>query len=77
MNAELTSDATEWIEADLSSGRFSTAQEASGHAIDLADPVRLRAEIAAAEAEGGDFSTDDLLRHVRARLDEVFSAHRD
>ena len=75
MNVELTSDATEWVEAELPSGRLSTAQDAIGHAIKLARLDRLRAEIEAAEVDGGEFSTDDVLRHPRERLDESAAPH--
>ena len=75
MKVELTSDATAWIEAELSSERFSTARDPIGHAIEFAELDRLRAEVEAVEAEGGEFSTDDVLRHMRERLNEIALPH--
>ncbi len=48
--------------AGLAAGRFPTAEDAIRHAINQAKLVELRAELAAAEAEGGSFTTDDVRR---------------
>lgn len=72
MNVELPPDAAQWVDAEIASGRSSTAQDAIGHVSELAKLVRLRAEIEAAETEGGNFTTEDVLRHVRQHLDQKF-----
>jgi Arc/MetJ-type ribon-helix-helix transcriptional regulator len=72
MKVELTPDTAQWVEAEVAAGRFATAEDAIRHAINQVKLSELRAELADAEAEGGSFSTEDVRRHVRDRLD-----HRD
>ncbi len=72
VKVELTADAERWVEAELASGRFPTAEDAVRHAIDQAKLVELRAELQAAEEEGGSFTTDDVRHHVREHLEEIF-----
>jgi Arc/MetJ-type ribon-helix-helix transcriptional regulator len=73
---ELTPDAAQWVRAELAAGRFATAEDAVRHAINQAKLVELRAELAAAEAEGGSFPTDDVRRHSRDHLDRVHQTLR-
>jgi Arc/MetJ-type ribon-helix-helix transcriptional regulator len=68
---ELTPDAAQWVQAELAAGRFPTAEDAIRHAINQAKLAELRAELAAAEAEGGSFSTDDVRRYARDHLDRL------
>ena len=69
MKVELTPDAAQWVEAELAAGRFPTAEDAIRHAVNQAKLIELRAELAAAEAEGGSFTTDDVRRYARDHLD--------
>lgn len=71
MKVELTPDAAQWVEAELAAGRFSTAEDAIRHAVNQAKLLELRAELAAAEAEGGSFTTDDVRRYARDHLDRL------
>jgi Arc/MetJ-type ribon-helix-helix transcriptional regulator len=66
---ELSPDAAQWVRAELAAGRFATAEDAVRHAINQAKLVELRAELAAAEAEGGSFTTNDVRRYARDHLD--------
>jgi Arc/MetJ-type ribon-helix-helix transcriptional regulator len=69
MKVELTPDAAIWVEAELAAGRFATAEDAVRFAINEAKTAILRAEIEAAEREGGRFTTDEVRRFARERLD--------
>lgn len=71
MKIELTPDAAQWVQAELAAGRFPTAEDAIRHAINQAKLVELRAELAAAEAEGGSFTTNDVRRYARDHLDRL------
>ena len=51
--------------------RFATAEDAVRHAVNQAKLAELRSEIAAAEAEGGSFSTGDVRRYARVHLDRL------
>jgi Arc/MetJ-type ribon-helix-helix transcriptional regulator len=55
---ELTPDAAQWVEVNLASGRFVTAEDAVRYAINRAK-----------RAEGGSYTTADARRHVREHLD--------
>ena len=62
MKVELTPDAAQWVKTGLAAGRFHTAEDAIRHAVNQAKMAELRAELAAAEAEGGSFTTEDVRR---------------
>jgi Arc/MetJ-type ribon-helix-helix transcriptional regulator len=68
MKVELTPDAAQWVKAALAAGRFATAEEAIRYAVDRAKLSELRAELEAAEAEGGAFDSQEVKRFVRDRL---------
>ncbi|BBU61328.1 hypothetical protein MSC49_12630 [Methylosinus sp. C49] len=68
MKVELTPDAAQWVEAALAAGRFASAEEAIRYAVDRIKLSELRAELAAAEAEGGAFDADAVKRFARDRL---------
>ncbi|MBU3887523.1 MULTISPECIES: hypothetical protein [Methylosinus] len=68
MKVELTPDAAQWVEAALAAGRFASAEEAIRYAVDRIKLSELRAELAAAEAEGGAFGGDEVKRFARDRL---------
>jgi toxin ParE1/3/4 len=53
VKVEPTPDAAQWVEAELSAGRFAAAEEAVRYAIDRARQAELREMLDAAEAEGG------------------------
>jgi Arc/MetJ-type ribon-helix-helix transcriptional regulator len=69
MKVELTPDAAIWVEAELAAGRFATAEDAVRFAINEAKTAILRAEIKAAELEGGRFTSDEVRRFARGHLD--------
>ena len=77
MNIELKPESARWVEAEISSGRFRTAQDAIDHAVALAQLSAIRAEIEAADAEGGEFTSDEVLSYVDHHLDQIFSDRRD
>jgi Arc/MetJ-type ribon-helix-helix transcriptional regulator len=66
---ELTPDAAQWVEVNLASGRFVTAEDAVRYAINRAKRAELRDMLDATEAEGGSYTTADARRHVREHLD--------
>jgi Arc/MetJ-type ribon-helix-helix transcriptional regulator len=68
MKVELTPEAAEWVKAAMATGRFATAEEAIRYAIDRAKLSELRAELEAAEAEGGAFDSGEVKRFARERL---------
>ena len=70
MKVELTPDAALWIEAELAAGRFATAEDAVRFAINSAKTRTLRDELEAAEREDGSFSTEEVRRFARERLDK-------
>lgn len=69
VKVELTPDAAQWVQAELAAGRFRTAEDAIRYAVNYAKMSELRAELKAAEAEGGSFDTDEVRRFARAYLD--------
>jgi hypothetical protein len=71
LKVELTPDAAQWVQAELAAGRFRTAEDAIRHAVNQAKLVELRARLAAAEAEGGNYTTDEVRRHARDHLDRL------
>ena len=76
MNVELKPETVRWVEGELSSGRFRTAQDAIDHAVALARLSAIRAEIEAAEREGGEFTSEEVLSYVDDHIDRVFSDAR-
>ena len=66
MKVELTPDAAQWVQTELAAGRFPTAEDAIRHAVNQAKLIELRAELAAAEAEGGSFTTEDVRLYARS-----------
>jgi Arc/MetJ-type ribon-helix-helix transcriptional regulator len=71
MKVELTPDAAHWVKTGLAAGRFNTAEEAIRHAVNQAKMAELRAELAAAEAEGGSFTTEDVRQYAKEYLDRL------
>ncbi|MBF0465968.1 MAG: hypothetical protein HQK88_12355 [Nitrospirae bacterium] len=75
MKVELTPDAAQWVEAELDAGHFPTAEDAVRYAINHAKISQLRAELEAAEAEGGSFTTEEVRRFARKHLDSIVRTH--
>jgi Arc/MetJ-type ribon-helix-helix transcriptional regulator len=71
LKVELTPDAAQWVQAEVAAGRFRTAEDAVRHAVNQTKLIELRGELAAAEAEGGTFTTDDVRRYARDHLDRL------
>ncbi len=71
MKIELTPDAAQWVEAALAAGRFLNAEDAIRHAVNQVKPAELRATLDAAEAEGGQFTTDEVRQYARDHLDRL------
>ena len=71
MKIELTPDAAQWVQAEISAGTFPTAEDAVRFAINQAKATALRAKLDAALAEGGDNSIDDVREYVRRHLDRL------
>jgi Arc/MetJ-type ribon-helix-helix transcriptional regulator len=69
MKVELTSDTTDWVRDVMAAGRFSSAEDAIRYAVDRAKLSELRAELEAAEAEGGAFESNEVKRFALSRLD--------
>ena len=75
MKVELTPDAALWVEAELAAGRFATAEDAVRFAINSAKTRTLRDELEASEREGGSFTTEQVRRFARERLDAQTGGH--
>jgi Arc/MetJ-type ribon-helix-helix transcriptional regulator len=71
LKVELTPDAAQWVQTEIAAGRFPTAEDAIRHAVNQAKLVELRAELAAAEAEGGSYTTEEVRRFARDHLDRL------
>lgn len=71
MKVELSPDAAQWVEAELAAGRFATPEDAIRHAVNQAKLTELRADLAAAEAEGGRFTTEEVRAYAREHLDRL------
>jgi Arc/MetJ-type ribon-helix-helix transcriptional regulator len=71
MKVELTPDAIQWVKTEVASGRFPTAEDAVRYAINQVRIMELRATLDAAEAEGGDFTSDEVRQHAFEHLDRV------
>ncbi|MBF0606410.1 MAG: hypothetical protein SFH39_07510 [Candidatus Magnetobacterium sp. LHC-1] len=75
MKVELTPDAAQWVEGELAAGRFPTPEDAIRYAVNYARVSKLRAELEAAEAEGGSFTSEEVRRFAREHLDRVARTH--
>jgi hypothetical protein len=64
-------DAAQWVQAEIAAGTFATPEDAVRHAIQEAKRAALRAALDAAEAEGGNFSTDDVRRYAHEHLNKL------
>ncbi len=71
MKVELTPDAARWIEMEIASGRFRTAEEAVRYAINQVKIMEIRATLEAADAEGGEFTTEEVRQYAYEYLDRV------
>jgi Arc/MetJ-type ribon-helix-helix transcriptional regulator len=71
MKIELTPDAARWVEMEIASGRFRTAEEAVRYAINQVKIMEIRATLEAAEAEGGEFMSDEVREYAYEYLDRV------
>ena len=71
LKVELTPDAAEWVQAELTAGRFATAEDAVRYAINCVRLAELREVLDASEAEGGSHSSDDVRSYVRRHLDQL------
>jgi Arc/MetJ-type ribon-helix-helix transcriptional regulator len=71
MKIELTPDAARWVEMEVASGRFRTAEDAVRYAINQVKIIELRAALEAAEAEGGEFTSDEVREYVFEHLDGI------
>jgi Arc/MetJ-type ribon-helix-helix transcriptional regulator len=71
MKIELTPDAARWVEMEIASGRFRTADEAVRYAINQVKIMEIRATLEAAEAEGGEFTTEEVRQAAYEYLDRI------
>ena len=71
MKVELTPDAAQWVEAEVAAGTFPTPEDALRHAVQQAKMTALRNTLDAAEAEGGNFTTDEVLGYAQDHLDNL------
>jgi Arc/MetJ-type ribon-helix-helix transcriptional regulator len=74
MKVELTPDAANWVRDVVATGRFATAEDAARFAINEAKRAELRAMLEASEAEGGAYSSEEVLAYVNEELDKDFPA---
>jgi Arc/MetJ-type ribon-helix-helix transcriptional regulator len=71
MKIELTPDAAQWVEAEVACGRFLTAEDAVRYAVNQVKIMELRAALDAAEAEGGEFSSEEVRQYAYDHLDRI------
>lgn len=71
MKVDLTPDTEQWVKDALAAGRFSSAEDAIRYAVNFAKMAELRAEIEAAEAEGGAFDSEEVRRFALESLGRV------
>ena len=71
MKIELTPDVAAWVKAEVASGRFLTAEDAVRYAINQVKVMELRAALEAAEAEGGEYTSDEVRDYVYEHLDRM------
>jgi len=69
MKIGLTPDAALWVETEVAAGRFLTAEDAVRYAINQVKIMDLRAALEAAEAETGEFTSDEVREYVYEHLD--------
>jgi Arc/MetJ-type ribon-helix-helix transcriptional regulator len=71
MKIELAPDVALWVKAEVASGRFLTAEDAVRYAINQVKIMELRTALDAAEAEGGEYTSDEVREYVYAYLDRA------
>jgi hypothetical protein len=71
LKVELTPDTAQWVEAEVAAGTFPTPEDALRHAVQQAKVTALRNALNAAEAEGGNFTTDEVRRYAQDHLDKL------
>jgi Arc/MetJ-type ribon-helix-helix transcriptional regulator len=71
MKIELAPDVALWVKAEVASGRFLTAEDAVRYAINQVKITELRTALDAAEAEGGEYTSDEVREYVYEHLDRV------
>jgi Arc/MetJ-type ribon-helix-helix transcriptional regulator len=71
MKIELTPDAARWVEMEIASGRFRSAEEAVRYAINQVKIMEIRATLEATEAEEGEFTTEEVRQYVYEHLDRL------
>jgi hypothetical protein len=71
MKIELAPDVALWAKAEVASGRFLTAEDAVRYAINQVKITELRTALDAAEAEGGEYISDEVREYVHEHLDRV------
>lgn len=77
MKIELTPDAEMWVKAELSKGRFATAEDAIRYAVSQTKIAELRDMLDASEAEGGSHSAEAARLFVREHLDHRRASQQD
>lgn len=68
MKIDLPPETVRWVKDALAAGRFSTAEEAILYAVNFAKAADLRAELEAAEVEGGAFGSEEVKRFALESL---------
>jgi Arc/MetJ-type ribon-helix-helix transcriptional regulator len=71
MKIELAPDVALWVKAEVASGRFLTAEDAVRYAINQVKIMELRTALDAAEAEGGEYTSDEVREYVYEHLDRI------
>jgi Arc/MetJ-type ribon-helix-helix transcriptional regulator len=71
MKIELAPDIALWVKAEVASGRFLTAEDAVRYAINQVKIMELRTALDAAEAEGGEYTSDEVREYVYEHLDRT------
>jgi hypothetical protein len=66
-----TDDVVLWVKAEVASGRFRTAEDAVRYAVNQVKLMALRAALEAPEAEGGEYSSDEVREYVFEHLDRI------
>jgi Arc/MetJ-type ribon-helix-helix transcriptional regulator len=71
MKIELAPDVAMWVKAEVASGRFLTAEDAVRYAINQVKIMELCTALDAAEAEGGEYTSDEVREYVDEQLDRI------